>query len=126
MENTEGYVYILSSPNTELIKIGGSDYPPLKRIKEINSTDPYRSLGPWSLTDFRQVKDWRKIEYSLHYTFRSHLSTEIEQQKELFHVSIQEVSKFLDTLDPEQIVNKPKIDRMFQDEEFLNYIINLF
>lgn len=126
MENTEGYIYILTSPNTKLIKIGGSDYPPLKRIKEINSTDPYKSLGPWSLADFRQVKDWRKIEYNLHYTFRNHLNIEIEQQKELFHVSIQEVSKFLNALDPEQIINKPKIDRMFQDEEFLNYIINLF
>lgn len=53
MESTVGYVYILESPKTELIKIGGSDYPPSKRVKEINSTEPYKSLGPWSLIDFR-------------------------------------------------------------------------
>ena len=126
MANTEGYVYILTSPNTDLIKVGGSDYPPCKRIKEVNLSEPYKNLGPWSLADFRQVTDWRKIEYSLHYTFRSNLNTDIEQQKELFHLSVQQVSKFLNELDQAQIIGKPKIDRMFQDEDFLNYIINLF
>jgi hypothetical protein len=33
MKNTQGYVYILTSPNTNFIKIGGTDYPPIKRIK---------------------------------------------------------------------------------------------
>lgn len=125
-KNNEGYVYILTSPNSDCIKIGGTDYPPLKRIKEINLSEPYKSLGPWSLVDFRQVTDWRKVEYNLHYTFRSNLNTTIEQQKELFHISVAEVSKLLNEIDPEEVMNKPKIDRMFQDEDFLNYITNLF
>jgi hypothetical protein len=125
-KNNEGYVYILTSPNSDCIKIGGTDYPPLKRIKEINLSEPYKSSGPWSLADFRQVKDWRKIEYNLHYTFRNNLNTSIEQQKELFHVSVQEATKLLNNIDPGNIINKPKIDRMFQDEDFLNYITNLF
>ncbi len=124
--NNDGYVYILTSPNSDCIKIGGTDYPPLKRIKEINSADPYKSLGPWSLADFRQVKNWRKVEYNLHYTFRGNLNTSIEQQKELFHVSVQEATKILNNIDPDLIINKPKIDRMFQDEDFLNYLTNLF
>jgi len=126
MEKKEGYVYILTSPNTDCIKIGGSDYPPLKRLKEINSTEPYRNIGPWSLHDFRQVKDWRKIEYNIHYIFRDKLDTTIDQQKELFHVPVYEVSKKLDEIDPNLLIGKPKIDRMFQDESFLNYIIKLF
>lgn len=126
MEDKEGYVYILTSPKTDYIKIGGTDYPPLKRIKEINSTEPYKSIGPWSLADFRQVKDWRNVEYNLHYAFRSKLNTEIEKQKELFHVSLIEASSFIESIDPDQIINKPKIDRMFQDESFLWYIVNLF
>ncbi len=116
----------MTSPNSDCIKIGGTDYPPLKRIKEINLSEPYKSSGPWSLADFRQVKDWRKIEYNLHYTFRNNLNTSIEQQKELFHVSVQEATKLLNNIDPGNIINKPKIDRMFQDEDFLNYITNLF
>ncbi|MBS6044723.1 MAG: hypothetical protein KH936_03745 [Neisseria sp.] len=40
-----GYVYILTSKNCDSVKIGGSDYPPIKRIKEINQTEPYKKLG---------------------------------------------------------------------------------
>jgi hypothetical protein len=126
LENAAGYIYILTSPKIDCVKIGGTDYPPLKKINEINMTEPYKSLGPWSLADFRQVKDWRKIEYHLHYSFRSCLSESIDQQKELFHVPVQDVTKLLNEIDPEQIINKPKIDRMFQDENFLAYITNLF
>jgi hypothetical protein len=128
MENFKksGYVYILTSPNTDCVKIGGTDYPPLKRIKEINSSEPYKSLGPWSLADFRQVKNWKEIEYNLHYTFRSKLDKTIENQKELFHVSVIEVSKLLNELDSDEIIKKPKIDRFFQDKELLDYITNLF
>jgi hypothetical protein len=121
-----GYVYILSSPNCDCIKIGGTDYPPLKRIKEINNSEPYKSIGPWSLCDFRQVNDWRKVEYNLHYEFRSKLNIDIEQQKELFHITIFEASKSLNELDPELIIGKPKVDRLFQDESFLEYLVDLF
>lgn len=125
-EDKKGYVYILKSPNCECIKIGGTDYPPLKRIKEINATEPYKSLGPWTLSDFRQVIDWRKVEYNLHYKFRSSLNTKVEQQKELFYLSIKEASSALDELNENEIVYKPKIDRMFQDESFLDYLVKLF
>ena len=121
-----GYVYILSSPNTEFIKIGGSDYPPLKRIREINTTEPYKSLGPWSLVDFRQVSDWRKAENFLHYAFRSKVVNDVEKQKELFRLPTQIASSKLDKIDPSEIIGKPKIDRMFQDAEFSSYLLKLF
>lgn len=123
---TVGYVYILVSPKTDCIKIGGTDHPPLKRIKEINLTEPYKSLGPWTLADFRQVTDWRKVESSLHYTFRSRLDKKFDRQKELFHVAYQDASKRLNQLDPSMIINKPKVDRMFQDGELSGYLLNLF
>ncbi len=63
----KGHVYILVSPNSDYIKIGGTNFPPSMRIMEINSTEPYKSLGPWSLHDFRQVADWKKVESHLHY-----------------------------------------------------------
>ncbi|MBQ7159730.1 MAG: GIY-YIG nuclease family protein [Treponema sp.] len=126
MNSSQGYVYILQSQNCDCIKIGGTDYPPLKRIKEINATEPYKSLGAWTLADFRQVTDWRTVEHNLHYRFRSSLNTEIKNQKELFHLSVANASKALNELNPEEIVYKPKIDRMFQDEAFLSYIVQLF
>lgn len=122
----EGFVYILVSPKTKYIKIGGTDFPPLKRIKEINLTEPYKSLGPWTLGDFRQVNDWRKVEYNLHYTFRSKKVENIDGQKELFELSLQEASLKLNELDPKEIINKPKIDRMFQDEQLFQYLMKLF
>jgi hypothetical protein len=125
-ENNEGFVYILVSPKTKYIKIGGTDFPPLKRIKEINLTEPYKSLGPWTLGDFRQVNDWRKAEYNLHYTFRSKKVENIEGQKELFELTLQEASLKLNEIDPREIINKPKVNRMFQDEQFLQYLIKLF
>jgi hypothetical protein len=124
--NKEGFVYILVSPKTKYIKIGGTDFPPLKRIREINLTEPYKSLGPWTLGDFRQVNDWRKIEYNLHYTFRSKKVESIDGQKELFDSTLQEASLKLNELDPLEIINKPKVDRMFQDEQFCQYLIKLF
>lgn len=126
MENKQGYLYILTSPNTDCIKIGGTDYPPIKRIKEINQNETYSNLGPWSLADFRQVKDWRQLEYNIHYAFRSKQNKDIEKQKELFHLSVFEASTYLNTIEPDQIVYKSKIDRMFQDQLFLEYIVNLF
>ena len=126
MSPTQGYVYILQSQNCDCIKIGGTDYPPFKRIKEINATEPYKSLGTWSLADFRQVADWRSVEHNLHYQFRSVLNKDIKNQKELFHLSVAEASKALNELNPDEILYKPKIDRMFQDEAFLSYIVRLF
>ena len=126
-KQSTGYVYVLVSHKTDCIKIGGTDYPRLKRIKEINATEPYKSLGPWTLADFRQVTNWRKVESSLHYTFRSKLNKRINQQKELFHVAYQDASNKLNQIvDPAMLINKPKIDRMFQDEELSDYLLNLF
>jgi hypothetical protein len=121
-----GHVYVLVSPKTELVKIGGTDFPPLKRIREINGSPPYRELGPWSLADFRQVADWRKVEAFLHYAFRSRLDVEVSGAKELFRVAPQVVSSKLNEIEPDQIIKRPTIDRMFQDTEFSTYIMRLF
>lgn len=122
----DGFIYILTSPSVEYVKIGGTEYPPLKRIKEINGTEPYKSLGPWTLGDFRQVADWRKVEYELHYIFRNKLVDDIEGQKELFSISLREASEKLTKIDPLNIIGKPKVDRMFQDEQFYAYLVKLF
>ncbi len=51
-ENTYGYVYILVSDKTPYIKIGGTDYLPEKRCKEINTQPPYclYAHGGWQTT----------------------------------------------------------------------------
>ncbi len=117
---------MLASSACEYVKIGGTDYAPLKRIKEINACEPYKSLGPWFLQDFRQVTDWRQVEYALHYTFRSKLVKSIAGQKELFAISPVEVSRYLEHIDESLVLKKPKIDRLFQDQEFYGFLVKLF
>jgi hypothetical protein len=124
--SNKGYVYILYSHNSAFIKIGGTDYPPLKRIREINSSEPYKTLGPWYLHDFREVENWRKIESHLHYAFRSNLVTEVLGQKELFSISPHVAATALDGIKPEDIIGKPKVDRLFNDSAFSSYAIKLF
>lgn len=123
---SQGHVYVLTSPECEYVKIGGTDCAPLKRLNEINSCEPYKKLGPWSLHDFRQVTDWRDVEYRLHYTFRSKLVKLVKGQRELFALSPVEASRQLDKIDESLIIRKPKIDRMFQDEEFSSFLAKLF
>lgn len=98
----------------------------MKRLKEINVTEPYKTLGPWTLADFRQVTEWRSVESNLHYRFRSKLDTSVERQKELFRVPVHAAIRALDAIDPNRIVNRPKIDRLFQDVSLLSYIKRLF
>lgn len=118
-------MYVLTSPSSEFIKIGGTDYPPLKRIKEINATEPYKSLGPWTLHDFRQVSDWRAVEHHLHYLFRESLVASVSNQKELFAINAVRASVALNELDPASIVWKPKVDRMFNDTGFAKFLATL-
>ena len=87
MKNTEGHVYVLISRICEHILIGGTDAVPFKRIREVNASGSYKVLGPWSLYDIRQVADWRRVEGSLHATFRSKLVKGVPGQKELFATS---------------------------------------
>ncbi len=123
---TQGHVYILTSPKCEYIKIGGTDHAPGKRIREINQSEPYKSLGPWGLHDFRQVTDWRKVEYFLHYAFRDLQVKDVEGQKELFSISPVSASLQLARLEESMLLRKPKVDRMFQDEEFSSFLLALF
>ena len=66
----QGFVYILVSPNSKYIKIGGTKKPISERIGDINSSVSYGGHGPWSLSDFLHVKDWQQVEGGLHRHFK--------------------------------------------------------
>lgn len=125
-KSKQGHVYILESDNCDCIKIGGTDFPPAKRLREINDTEPYKSLGPWRIVDFREVSDWRKVEHNLHYQFRDVQNHEIKNQKELFHLNKKVAVDALCAINPDEVLYRPKIDRLFQEERFLKYITELF
>ncbi len=111
-ENTYGYVYILVSDKTPYIKIGGTDYLPEKRCKEINTQPPYCLYAPWRVADYRSVPDWHNVE-TRHYLFRDSRVRTIANQKELFNVTPELAAHHLASLDQQPLTTKPKIDRLF-------------
>lgn len=121
-----GCVYVLTSVNTEYIKIGGTGFAPMKRVKEINASHPYKELGPWEIHDFRQVTDWRLVERGMHYVFRSSFAHAVSGQKELFALAPATASKHLAELDESILLRKPKLDRMFQEDGFSVFLSELF
>ena len=58
--------------------------------------------------------------------FRSKLNRQQKNQKELFYLSIKEASDALNKVDESLIINKPKVDRMFNDKQLFNYLQQLF
>lgn len=121
-----GYVYVLTSKSSSYVKIGGTNFAPLKRIKEVNGDEPYKSLGPWCLFNFRQVHNWREVEKSIHYALRGKRVKSVLGQKELFEVSPREASEYLEKIDPVSVMHRPKIDRMFGEANFPKFLADLF
>jgi hypothetical protein len=66
----KGFVYILVSPNSNYIKIGGTEKPISERLRGINGTASYGDHGPWELSDFLHVTDWPLVEGQLHRHFQ--------------------------------------------------------
>lgn len=121
-----GYVYILQSAKTGYIKIGGTDFLPEKRCREINQQPGYREFAPWTVVDFREVANWRAVEKYLHYLFRDSLVCHIAHQKELFAVKASDVFGRLEGITAWQIASRPKVDRMFHHQGMSEYLLKLF
>ena len=123
---TEGFVYVLTSINCPFIKIGGPENPPTVRIREINVTPAYRAHGPWMLSDFRQVLDWRQIEAQLHQEFRDKRVDEIEGTRELFAMAVADGRRALARLPRALLKRADEVDQMFQERDLALYLENLF
>src|SRR5437762_13823526 len=82
----QGFVYILVSPNSDFIKIGGTERPISERLQGITGTLSYADHGPWQLSDFLHVTDWRLVEGGLHRHFKKNNIRSIPGTQELFDV----------------------------------------
>lgn len=67
----QGFVYILTSPNCDYIKIGGTERPINARVLEINKSAGYKDQGPWAIADFLHVTDWSVVERGMHSHFNA-------------------------------------------------------
>jgi hypothetical protein len=122
----EGFVYLLTSPNSPYVKIGGTENPPAVRVREINGAAAYSAVGPWHLSDFRQVHDWRLVKAILHGEFGEQRVRDIESTRELFAVPASEVRRALAALPRDVLVRCDEVDRMFQMHDLALYLERLF
>lgn len=122
----QGFVYILVSPNSSHIKIGGTERPIRERIQAINRTESYAEHGPWHLSDFLHVTDWRLIEGVMHRHFLEKNIRDIAGTQELFAVAPHEARARLRLTDIALRVDHDKTETVFRDRNVSLYLHELF
>ena len=122
-----GFVYVLTSPNSECVKIGGTRQVPAQRIREINASREYGRNGPWSLSDFLQVKDWRLVEGKMHRYFESQQFKCKTGARELFRVPALAARKQLElTLPILRVGYMEKTTKLAANHDLEVYLHDLF
>jgi T5orf172 domain len=122
----QGFVYILVSPNSSFIKIGGTERPISERLRGINGTESYADHGPWQLSDFLHVTDWRLVERGLHRHFRERNIRDIPGTQELFGVPAYEARHRLRNTDAALRMGHEKTKQLFVNREARLYLYKLF
>jgi hypothetical protein len=126
MMMSQGFVYVLVSPNSSFIKIGGTALPIAKRLREINGTASYADHGPWQLSDFAHVIDWRLVESGLHRHFEARQIRDVMGTRELFNVSPHEARVQLRSVDDVLRVGHDTTLRFFTNRDLALYLYRLF
>lgn len=122
----QGFVYILVSPNSNFIKIGGTERPISERLRGINATESYAEHGPWQLSDFLHVTDWRLVEGGLHRHFHERNVHHVPRTQELFSVPPYEARQQLRDTDPRLRIDHERTEQLFSHREVYLYLYRLF
>jgi hypothetical protein len=122
----QGFVYILVSPNSNYIKIGGTEKPIAERLRGINGTESYADHGPWELSDFLHVTEWRLVEGGLHRHFQQMNIKDVLGTRELFSVPPHEARTRLRLTDATLRVDHEKTDQLFKHRDVGLFLYKLF
>jgi T5orf172 domain len=122
----QGFVYILISPNSDYIKIGGTERPIEERLRGINGGEAYASHGPWDISDFVHVTDWRLVEGEMHRQFSDRHIATVEGTRELFGVPPHEARQKLRSVAPTLRVDRERTDQLFGDQDVRMFLLKLF
>src|SRR6266702_4884770 len=121
-----GFVYILVSPNSSHIKIGGTERPISERLQGINGTESYAEHGHWELSDFLHVTDWRLVEGGMHRHFLERNVRNVRGTRELFAVPPHEARARLRLTAVALRVDHEKTDKIFRNRNLGLYLFKLF
>jgi hypothetical protein len=122
----QGFVYVLVSPNSNYIKIGGTERPISERLRGINGTESYRDHGPWELSDFLHVTDWRLVEVEMHRHFQKHNVRDVAGTQELFNTPPHEAREKLQSTNSSLRVGHEKTEELFSDRSVRLFLFKLF
>ncbi len=122
----QGFVYILVSPNSNYIKIGGTEKPIAERLRAINGTAPYADHGPWQLSDFLHVTDWQLVESGVHRHFQKKQIRDVAGTRELFNVAPHEARRRLRLTEVALRVDHDKTAQIFTNRDLSLYLFKLF
>lgn len=122
----QGFVYILVSPNGNYVKIGGTERPISERLRGINGTTSYSDHGPWELSDFLHVTDWRLVEGVLHKHFKKRQVQDVPGTQELFSLPPHEARERLRLTDTELRVDYEKTEKIFNNRDVRLFLFRLF
>src|ERR1700680_3026498 len=123
----QGFVYILVSPNSNHIKIGGGTERPIsERLRGINGSESYADHGPWELSDFLHVTDWRLVEGEMHRHFRTHNVRDVVGTRELFDAPPHEARQKLQLTDAALRIGHEKTDDLFANRSVWLFLFRLF
>ena len=122
----QGFVYILVSPNSNFIKIGGTERPISERLRGINGTQSYAGHGPWQLSDFLHVTDRRLVEGGLHRHFQERNVQDVPGTQELFSVPPYEARRRLRDTDAALRIDYERTEQLFTNRDVRLYLYKLF
>jgi hypothetical protein len=122
----QGFVYVLVSPNSNYIKIGGTEKPISERLRGINGTASYSEHGPWELSDFLHVTDWRLVEGVMHRHFQELNVRDVAGAHELFKVPPHEAREKLQSTNDSLRVGHERTDELFSDRSVRLFLFKLF
>jgi hypothetical protein len=122
----QGFVYILVSPNSNYVKIGGTERPISERLRDINGTSPYSDHGPWELSDFLYVTDWRLVEGEMHGHFRSNAVRDVTGTRELFSIPPHEARTRLRSTNSLLRIDHERTEQIFSNRDVKLYLFRLF
>jgi len=123
---TQGFVYILVSPNSSYVKIGGTERPISERLRDINGTLPYAEHGPWDLSDFLYVTDWRLVEGEMHRHFQASAVRDVAGTRELFSIAPHEARIRLAMTNPTLRIDHERTQQIFSNRDVKLYLFRLF
>jgi hypothetical protein len=122
----QGFVYILVSPNSNNVKIGGTERPISERLRDINGTSPYSDHGPWELSDFLYVTDWRLVEGEMHRHFQSNAVRNVTGTRELFSIPPHEARTRLALTNSSLRIDHERTEQIFSNRDVKLYLFRLF